>query len=280
MEEKMFTRSEPTDDGSADHHVKISFNQSASAASPSQQSAKAMDFARPEPHKSTASQPSRPSEKSTQPTARPSAKQAQPASRLSAPSGKPAQSVPKPITRSHKSKAKSSPKANHKIIFFACGALAILAVVLITWGIMSVLNRGVSEDTTFTTNDTQATISLDAGTNEDGSERHTRVVYQFDGDGVVGQKTYFEYPSQEAAQAALETLKDQPEFKGGEVIDNYIVVVADASKFKGLTADDIRQQAEAIERFQQSQKKSEAPADETPADEAPAEAGPEESAEK
>ena len=170
-------------------------------------------------------------------------------------------------------------KAKHdNIVYICCAVFAICAVALITWGIVSMMNKGISEDTTFASNDTQTTITIEPTESDHSSISHTRTVYEYDGDNVVGMKTYFEYADNEAAKTAYEQIKDQPEFKGAEVIDKYIVVTADPNSFKGLTADDIRQQAEAIKQFQDSQKKSQ-PSDDQPNDESPeesAEEGPSE----
>lgn len=64
-------------------------------------------------------------------------------------------------------------------------------------------NQGISEDTTFTSNDNQTTITIEPVTtssdqSNDSSVSHTRTVYEYDGDNVVGMKTYFEYKDNEA----------------------------------------------------------------------------------
>lgn len=162
--------------------------------------------------------------------------------------------------------AKPKPKAkvDKKLVYLACGIIAILSVALITWCVIKAFNKSIDEETTFVTNDTQTTITIEP--TDDGSTSQTRTVYEYDGDNnVTSMKTYFEYADKEAAKAAYELIKDQPEFKGAEVIDKYIVVTADPNSFKGLTADDIRQQAENLERYYQSRKKSE------PAEQAPSE---------
>lgn len=163
-----------------------------------------------------------------------------------------------PNTKSSK-KRHSSKKAFNKqtTTMIACVALAICLTILVTWGVISMLNRGeIKEETTFATNDNQTTITIEPSGDDNNSTSHTRTVYEYDGNNVVGMKTYFEYADNEAAKRAYELVKDQPEFKGAEVVDKYIVVTADPNSFKGLTADDVRQQAEAIERFQKSRKKS------------------------
>ena len=83
------------------------------------------------------------------------------------------------------------------------------------------------------------------------STHETNVVYDYDESGnVIGMKTYFKYLDATTAKNSYETLKDQPEFKGAELRDNFIIVTADESQYKGLTASDVQQQADAINAFQ------------------------------
>ena len=63
-------------------------------------------------------------------------------------------------------------------------------------------------------------------------------------------KTYFEYTDADAAKNAYESLKNQPEFKNSELKDKYIIITSDESQYKGLTASDVRQQADAIRAYQ------------------------------
>ena len=165
------------------------------------------------------------------------------------------QSLTKP-----KTKPRFNIKLDKKIIYAICGVVAILSIALIAWSIISSMNKQISEDTTFATNDTQTTITIEPTGESHNGISNTRTVYEYDGDNVVGMKTYFEYADNEAAKIAYEAIKDQPEFKGAEVIDKYIVVTADPSQFKGLTAEDIRQQSENLKQYYQSHKSSE-PAD-------------------
>lgn len=158
-------------------------------------------------------------------------------------------------------------KANDKyVVYGVCGAIMAVSIGVIVWAAISFLNKPAVSEETFATNDVQSTISLTPTSSDQSTGStlvETHVVYQYDGDNVVGQKTYFEYVDAEAARAAYEARKDQPEFKGAELSDKYVIVTADPNQFKGLTADDIRQQAEAIKQFQESQKPKEEPTDQS-----------------
>lgn len=133
------------------------------------------------------------------------------------------------------------------LLLFVAGATVL---------ILNIFRHPVINDEYFVSDDSKSVISMDVGesTATSGDLVKTFFVYTYDGDNVSGLKTYFEYTDKETAQKAYEARKDQPEFKGADVDGKYVVVTADAEQFKGLTADDIRQQTEAIEQYQKAQK--------------------------
>lgn len=153
-----------------------------------------------------------------------------------------------------KSSVKPKTMINKKLVYIICGIITTLSVALIIWSVIKASDQHIDEETTFATNDTQTTITVES--NDDGtSDKYTRTVYAFDDNGnVTSMKTYFEYTNNEAAMAAYEVIKDQPEFKGAEVVDKYIVVTADSDAIKGLTAEIIRQQSENIKRYYETNK--------------------------
>ena len=158
-------------------------------------------------------------------------------------------------TKPKKTESDKSSK-NKSRIYLVCGAVAALSLGVIVAVLVAFFTRPTITEETFATNDTQSSISLTptSSNKQTGSTLvETHVVYEYDGDNVIGLKTYFEYTDAEAAKAAYEARKDQPEFKDAVVEDKYIVVAADPEQFKGLTADDVRQQTEAIRQFQASQ---------------------------
>ena len=141
--------------------------------------------------------------------------------------------------------------------YFLYGCCAILAVGIAVGTVFLLrMNSGPSDDF-FVSDDTKTVISLEPDSTDTTSTSsvHTHVVYEYDGDLVTGMKTYFEYNSPELASSAFENLKDQPEFKNGEVNGKYIIVTADPESFKGLTASDVQQQAEAIRQYQEQNSK-------------------------
>ena len=164
----------------------------------------------------------------------------------------------KPATKPE-TKPKTKRRINKKnLSYFACAIVSIAAICVIVVVIVLSINKEPISDDYFVSDDTKSVISLGSGTveSEGGTSVRTRIVYTYDGDMVTGLKTYFEYKDAESAAAALESYKSQPEFKNVEQSGKYIVVTSDASAFEGLTADDVRQQAEAIERMQNANKQS------------------------
>lgn len=154
-------------------------------------------------------------------------------------------------------KSKSKRRINKKnLSYFICAVVSIVAICVIVVVIVISINKEPISDDYFVSDDTKSVISLGSGStsSEGGSSSHTRIVYTFDGDKVTGLKTYFEFPDNESAAAALESYKSQPEFKNVEQSGKYIIVTSDASSFEGLTADDVRQQAAAIEQMQSANK--------------------------
>lgn len=134
-------------------------------------------------------------------------------------------------------------------------ATVLLAAIIIVLVIQKLQPEPISEDY-FVSDETKSVIGMStSGSTSDPSHIQTFVVYDFEGDNVVGLKTYFEYTDSEAAAAALERRKSQPEFEDAELNDKYIIVTAKPESYQGLTASDVRQQEEAIKQFQASTKK-------------------------
>ena len=158
----------------------------------------------------------------------------------------------------------TKPKPKHRftknsLTYLICAIISVVAICVIIVVIVLSLNKGAVSDDYFVSDDTKSVISLSSSTTESGggASVKTHVVYTYDGDKVTSLKTYFEYPSEEAAAAALESYKSQPEFKNVEQNGKYIIVTSDSSEYEGLTADDVKQQAAAIEKMQNANKQTE-----------------------
>ena len=148
------------------------------------------------------------------------------------------------------------PKSTHKYlpIIIAASVLAVTIIAIIIT--ITSLSHPTIDDNFFTSDDTKTTIPLTPSGDDTKTTSLTKtyLVYDYDdNDNVISMKTYFEYPDAETAKTAYESVKDQPEFKGAKVQDKYIIVTADESQYKGLTAYDIKQQADALKAFEESQ---------------------------
>ena len=156
-----------------------------------------------------------------------------------------------------KAKKEKSGKKNRFLVYGVCIGASVLSIAVVVWAVITFMNKPPIDEDFFVSDATKTTVSLTpTGSDPDSTLRQTHVVYEYDGDLVVGMKTYFEYPDAESAAAAYETAQNQPEFKNSELSGNYIIVTADPKQFEGLTASDIRQQAAAIEAYQ-AQKRAE-----------------------
>lgn len=140
-------------------------------------------------------------------------------------------------------------------IFCILLAIAFVACVCIT--IFRIIHPPLNEDFFKSDDSTKTVISLESERAEGDttSSVRTQLVYTYNGDEVTGLKTYFEYPSEEAAAAAIDSLKTQPEFEGAVLEGKYIIVAAPEDQYKGLTTSDVKQQAEAIKDYQNSKQK-------------------------
>lgn len=139
---------------------------------------------------------------------------------------------------------------NLPIITASVLATVIIAIIFT----VTLLSHSTLDEDFFVSDDTKTTISLTPDDSKSNSSPlvGTRLVYTYDGDNVSGLKTYFEYPDEETAKTTFESVKDQPEFQGAVTEGKYIVVTADESQYKGLTAFDVKQQADALKSFEES----------------------------
>ena len=140
------------------------------------------------------------------------------------------------------------------------GCVAVVAIVAV---IIIKLTPPTLDEEFFVSDDTKTTITLtpdsDTAKTNELSVVKSHVVYDYNGDNVVGMKTYFEYKSEHAAEQNLEMIKSQPQYSKVELNGNYIIATSKEDQFKGLTASDIKQQAEAMEIYMRTKNKTETP---------------------
>lgn len=163
----------------------------------------------------------------------------------------------KPRTKSHFDLNKLKHRFGKKnYTYLVCAAISIISIIIIVVVVVASINRGTISDDYFVSDDTKSVISLESSrpSNENGSSIKTHIVYTYDGDTITSLKTYFEYTSPEAAQAALDTIKTNPDFANAEVNGKYIIVTSDPKQYEGLTVSDVKQQAAAIKQMQETNK--------------------------
>lgn len=165
-------------------------------------------------------------------------------------------------------KKSSKHHANKKLFIYSiCFVASIAFIAVIVWVVVSILNKPAIDEDFFVSDDTKTTIDISA-IGSSTSDHKTRTVYEYDDDGnVISMKTYFEYTDADVAKNAYELLKNQPEFKNSELKDKYIIITSDESQYKGLTASDIRQQADAIRAYQAQFEVNTSDTDDTPSEE-------------
>ena len=148
-------------------------------------------------------------------------------------------------------KKSSKHHTNKKLFIYSiCFVASIAFIAVIVWVLVLALNKPAIDEDFFVSDDTKTTIDISA-IGSSTSDHKTRTVYEYDdNDNVISMKTYFEYTDANTASTAYESLKNQPEFKNSELKDKYIIITSDESQYKGLTASDVRQQADAIRAYQ------------------------------
>ncbi|MBR3172532.1 hypothetical protein IKF21_01260 [Candidatus Saccharibacteria bacterium] len=185
----------------------------------------------------------------------------------------------KPRTKTRFGFNKLKHRLNKKnFTYLICAAISIISIIIIVIVVVISLGHGTINDDYFISDDTKSVISLESSrpSSENDSFAKTHIVYTYDGDTITSLKTYFEYNSPEAAQAALNTIKTNPDFANAEVDGKYIIVTSDPKQYEGLTVSDIKQQAAAIKHMQEANKatqnQQETQQEEQPQEEQPQEA--------
>lgn len=131
------------------------------------------------------------------------------------------------------------------------GSVVLVAVVTV---VVLKLTRPVLDENFFVSDDTKSTITIEPDTDGDSTSAviRTRVVYDYDGENVVGMKTYFEFADNETARRNEVAIREQPQFERTMVDGNFVIAISKEEQYKGLTKTDIEQQLQAIEIYMHS----------------------------
>lgn len=152
--------------------------------------------------------------------------------------------------------AKKSSKKNKNNKNIVIGAfVGILAlVVVIVMVVMLAKNNKVIDDSYFVSDDTKYVVTLDGdlmkSPNDEGdTPLRAYLVYYYSDDKITGLETYYDYGSDDAAKLSYEAMQgtDGGKADSYKLNGKYIVMVADASEYEGMTAADAKKQVEFTE---------------------------------
>lgn len=149
-------------------------------------------------------------------------------------------------------KAKKSKKDNKNMIIGCCAALVLIIAIIIT--IVLVVNNTGLNDNYFVSDGTKYVLTIETDETDEEDEfapLKTHLVYTYEGDKVTGMKTYYVYADNASAQKAFDALKEAvgEEANSMELNGKYIIVTAEEESYKDLTASDVKQQIEFMEKL-------------------------------
>ena len=144
--------------------------------------------------------------------------------------------------------AKEAKKDNKNIIIGACVAIVAVAIIVIAI-VFGVNGKPALNDAYFVSDNTKYVLTLDSEDTEDETAPvKTHIVYFYSDDEVTGAKYYYEFKDADSAKAALETIQNSLEDANAASVDGkYIIIVADESEYKDVTASEVKEQIEFME---------------------------------
>ena len=145
-------------------------------------------------------------------------------------------------------------KDNKNLIIGCIAALVLVVAIIIT--IVVVVNNNSLNDGYFVSDGSKYVLTIEAdevGSDDQYAPLKTHLVYTYDGDKITSMKTYYAYADGDSAKAAFEALKkevgDEAQVAAMELNGKYIVVTAGEESYKDLTASDVKQQIEFMEKL-------------------------------
>ena len=153
-------------------------------------------------------------------------------------------------------KAKKSRKDNKNLIIGCCAAFVLVVAIIIT---VVVLNNNTLNDSYFVSDNTKYVLTIEADEMDSSDEEFapvkTHQVFTYDGDKITSMKTYYVFADGNTAKTAFDALKKELEGQEQEQLANmelngkYVIVTASEDSYKDLTASDIKQQIEFLEKL-------------------------------
>ena len=130
------------------------------------------------------------------------------------------------------------------IIFASVSVLVIIAAIVI---IIISLNNNIS-DSYFVSDGSKLVLDLSSLKNngDEYAPENSYLVYNYSGNEITGFKAYYKYSTAEAAKKAYDFYYNDGNnnYKAVELKGNYVVITANESDYKSLTAEDVKQQIE------------------------------------
>ena len=150
-------------------------------------------------------------------------------------------------------KSSKKNKDNKNIIIGAIiGAVALIIVVVLI--VVLGTSRQKIDDSFFVSDGTKYVITLEGDLMDSvggmgDTPRRAHLVYFYSGDSVTGKKTYYEFMDEETARTSYDALlsEDSENTDSYELDGKYVILIADASEYEGMTAADAKEQVEFAE---------------------------------
>ena len=147
-------------------------------------------------------------------------------------------------------------KKNTNLIIGICCAVVAVALIIVLIVVLMMRGGGVIgglSDAYFVSDDTKYVLTLgsDDIVMAEGEVAPVKMhlAYYYDGDAVVGEKTYYEYADEATAKQAY----DYYVANSGGIYESitqdgkYVILMSKVEDFEGVTAEDVKQQMEFME---------------------------------
>ncbi|MBR2658851.1 hypothetical protein IKD57_03100 [Candidatus Saccharibacteria bacterium] len=153
--------------------------------------------------------------------------------------------------------AEEGEKNKNKLIAIIAGAVLVIAAVVIAIVVINKNKGEVLDDNFFKTSDSKIVISNASNSTDPAVAKKVHQVYTIDGDKITGLKVYSEFESEQAAKDAdskpeIEEAMKSGNYKDHKVQGKFIIVTMNDSMYQGLTVDQLKMTAEALEKAIQS----------------------------
>lgn len=147
--------------------------------------------------------------------------------------------------------AKEAKKDNKNIIIGICAAIVVMVIAVVAV-IIGTNSKPALNDAYFVSDNTKYVLTINSDNSEDETTPvKSHIVYFYSGDTVTGAKTYYEFKNVETAKAGYEAIKNSLSDASAASVDGkYVIIVADESEYKDVTASEVKEQIDFMESIQ------------------------------